>query len=110
MSLGGDAIESNRKVVVRDLPPHLTENVFWEAVSPWVRLKADPATNEPRTASRTAFVQGKRSDQPSEVDTLSVAYINFSDFKYVLDFVQNFQGHIFRDLSLIHISEPTRPY
>ena len=97
MSLGGDAIESNRKVVVRDLPPHLTENVFWEAVSPWVRLKADPATNEPRTASRTAFVQGKRSEQASEVDTLSVAYINFSDFKYVLDFVQNFQGHIFRD-------------
>lgn len=97
MSLGGDAIETNRKVVVRDLPPHLTENVFWEAVSPWVRLKADPVTNEPRTASRTAFVQGKRSEQASEVDTLSVAYINFSEFKYVLEFVQNFQGHIFRD-------------
>lgn len=50
------------KAVVRRLPPHLPENVFWESVAPWVRGagNAHPANDDaPATVDYAVYVAGR---------------------------------------------------
>lgn len=63
-----------RKIVVRDLPPHLPADVFWSTVSPWVRIAAGTpstdgaqpvraAADQPATVVYAEYIPGKRSER-----------------------------------------------
>ncbi|WFD34333.1 hypothetical protein MCUN1_001172 [Malassezia cuniculi] len=80
------------KVVVRQLPAHLPEEVFWRAVSPWVRRGPDGAN-----VNFTEYVPGKPASGAHKRDRMSVAYIRFSDAADVPGFIRGFDGHIMRD-------------
>lgn len=63
-----------RKIVVRDLPPHLPASVFWSTVSPWVRIASGAPTtddaqpvraagDQPPTVVYAEYIPGKRSER-----------------------------------------------
>ncbi|CCF53958.1 hypothetical protein NDA11_000748 [Ustilago hordei] len=104
------------KVVVRRLPPNLPEQVFWKAVSPWVRDAADcqaitsssdgaeassstlPApTPATPTVDFKSFIRGKLKSDSNKQNKLARAYIRFLDPTSLVTFHKNFDGHIFRD-------------
>ncbi|KAJ1031859.1 hypothetical protein NDA13_002245 [Ustilago tritici] len=104
------------KVVVRRLPPNLPEQVFWKAVSPWVRDAADcqaitstsdgaeassstlPApTPATPTVDSKSFIRGKLKSDSNKQNKHARAYIRFLDPTSLVTFHKNFDGHIFRD-------------
>ncbi|SHO79948.1 Uncharacterized protein MSYG_4303 [Malassezia sympodialis ATCC 42132] len=102
------ARKPRRKIVVRDLPPHLPAGVFWSTVSPWVRIAAGTpsadgaqpvraAADQPATVAYAEFLPGKRSERPTEHDTPSTAFLQFRQTDQMLAFAKAFQGHRFQD-------------
>lgn len=112
------------KVVVRRLPPNLPEEVFWRAVSPWVRDAADCsaltgatrpqdrtegkeaetssssaslATNSAPTVDYKKFVAGKLKADANKQNKHARAYLRFLSPQSLVQFHKSFDGHIFRD-------------
>lgn len=80
------------KVVVRRLPAHLPEAVFWRAVAPWVRRAPEDAN-----VSFAEYCPGKLPSAPHKRERTSTAYIRFTDPADVGAFIRGFDGHILRD-------------
>lgn len=103
------------KVVIRRLPPNLPEEVFWKAVSPWVRDAADCAlliapppggtegeasTSIPHavpTVDYKSFHSGKVKLDANKQNKHARAYVRFLDPTALVEFHKAFDGHIFRD-------------
>ncbi len=102
------------KVVIRRLPPNLPEEVFWKAVSPWVRDAADCAppsqaegkegeasTSTSSSPSPTVdfkkFVPGKLKPDANKQSKHARAYVRFLNASLLVAFHKAFDGHIFRD-------------
>ncbi|KAJ9476919.1 Smg4_UPF3 domain-containing protein [Pseudozyma hubeiensis] len=109
------------KVVIRRLPPNLPEEIFWKAVSPWIRdandsqaLDASAAAHTPaqagsETTSSTPkastaatvdfkkFVAGKLKTDANKQNKHARAYVRFLDPQSLVQFHKAFDGHIFRD-------------
>ncbi|KAJ1030868.1 hypothetical protein NDA18_002097 [Ustilago nuda] len=104
------------KVVVRRLPPNLPEQVFWKAVSPWVKDAADcqaiasssdgaeassstlPApTPATPTVDFKSFIRGKLKSDSNKQNKHARAYVRFLDPTSLVTFHKNFDGHIFQD-------------
>lgn len=83
---------SQLKVVVRQLPAHLPEDVFWCAVSPWVKRGPDGAN-----VSFAEYIPGKPASAAHKRDQTSVAYVRFIDAADMTAFMRGFDGHILRD-------------
>ncbi|WFD21192.1 hypothetical protein MCAP1_003453 [Malassezia caprae] len=88
-----------RKIVVRDLPPHLPAGVFWSTVSPWVRIAAGTPSTEGAQPVRAATDQTATVvyAEPTEHDTPSTAYLQFRQTDQLLAFAKAFHGHRFQD-------------
>ena len=67
------------KVVIRRLPPNLPEDVFWKAVSPWIRDKADcqaltdAAAANPQTISEPPQGEASTSNSASNAPASTAA-------------------------------------
>lgn len=106
------------KVVIRRLPPNLPEEVFWKAVSPWIRdfadcqaaastagatagsegpCEASTATTPTPTVDYKSFIPGKLKSDLNKQNKHSRAYVRFLDPTSLVTFHKNFDGHIFRD-------------
>ncbi|KAJ1030416.1 hypothetical protein NDA16_001325 [Ustilago loliicola] len=107
------------KVVIRRLPPNLPEEVFWKAVTPWIRDPADCQAAAPSaeasaegageastsatptsltpTVDYKSFIPGKLKSDTNKQNKHARAYVRFLDPTSLVTFHKNFDGHIFRD-------------
>ncbi|KAL1925259.1 uncharacterized protein VTP21DRAFT_142 [Calcarisporiella thermophila] len=76
------------KVVIRQLPPHLPEQVFLQSVAQWA--------NE-ETTDWYSFFQGKFSKSKSKESIASRAYFHFKNIQQVIEFCRGYDGHVFVD-------------
>lgn len=110
------------KAIIRHLPPNLPEQIFWQAVSPYILRSAElpkggtaiqnkandlvePSSTAP-FADQAYFVPGKlkdgsrrglQGDNNVSAHTYSRAYIRFKTTDDLINFHRGFDGHLFRD-------------
>jgi len=84
----GKSQNERLKIVVRRLPPHLPEEVFWQSVSEWVSEE---------TVFWKSFHAGKVKKRLNKESIPSRAYIAFKTEERLALFSRSFDGHIFRD-------------
>lgn len=94
------------KIIVRRLPPHLPENVFWQSVEPWVNSdsvswkKFHPGKLRPRyghASIHLLLLIYDHSDRLNKEDIPTRAYIQFKSLEQIAAFSKEYDGHVFRD-------------
>ncbi|WVR08088.1 hypothetical protein IAU60_005134 [Kwoniella sp. DSM 27419] len=79
---------ARNKLVIRRLPPTLPEDIFWNAVAPWV--------NE-NTCSWKRYVKGKAGDGNHDSHPVhSRAYVLMSSPEALVELHRGFDGHLFK--------------
>lgn len=107
------------KVIIRRLPPNLPEQIFWQAISPWVLRSEsskvavqDKPVSQAESSSKVPFAdqayfvpgklkdgsrRGVQADSNASPHTFSRAYIRFHKTDDLVNFHRGFDGHLFRD-------------
>ncbi|KAG4300990.1 hypothetical protein PCK1_002689 [Pneumocystis canis] len=75
------------KVVVRYLPPNLSEEIFKESTKTWLTEEC---------VEWFSFFPGKVSSNRSKNDKYARAYIKFKSFEALIAFYKGFNGHLFQ--------------
>ncbi|ODQ66347.1 hypothetical protein NADFUDRAFT_64922 [Nadsonia fulvescens var. elongata DSM 6958] len=88
-SHGSSKSKKKLKIIVRQLPPTLDEEEFFDSIKEWVNDE---------TTSVKYYVQGKIPKNPSKNTQVSRAYICFRNETYLIDFFNAFNGTVLSDL------------
>ncbi|KAJ3129896.1 hypothetical protein HK098_007650 [Nowakowskiella sp. JEL0407] len=74
------------KVVIRRLPPNLPEDIFKKTVAKWLDF-----------VDWSSYYPGKIAQSKAKENRFSRAYLNFTSADALLEFYQNYSGHVFLD-------------